>query len=167
MCLQPSALGGDDADLGGGKKAGLDLEVAWSTGRGGEVELTARLFGEPDTKFARGTAEAMPRLFNEIRSLLKAGDERRKDPRVPVSYNVTLYPLKDDGEIFMPANARCRNVSAGGLAIVSSMPIPTRYAYVEFTDIPGVAGLALLTKLIRSQPNGAEHLFAGRFRTDL
>jgi hypothetical protein len=109
----------------------------------------------------------MPQLFNEIRALLKAGDERRKDPRIPVNYAVTLYPLKDDGEVLAAVGARTRNVSAGGICLVTNQAIPTRYAYIEFCDIAGVAGLALLTKLIRSQPNGAEHLFAGRFRVNL
>lgn len=151
----------------GGKKAGLELEVAWPTGRGGEVDLTAKLFGEPDMKFSRGMAEAMPRIFNEIRSLLKAGDERRKDPRIPSKFALTLYPLKDDGEVLAPIPARCRDLSAGGLCLTAQLPLPTRYVYVEFSDISGIAGLGLLTKMIRSQPNGSEHLFAGRFRVDL
>jgi serine/threonine protein kinase len=150
-----------------GKKAGFELEIAWPTGRDGEVELTGKLFGEPDAKFCCGTAGAMPELFNELCALLKAGDERRKDPRVPVNYAVTLYPLKDDGEVLAPMHARTRNVSAGGICLVINQPLPTRYAYIEFHDIPGVAGLALLTKLIRSQPNGVDHLSAGRFRLNL
>jgi hypothetical protein len=151
----------------GGKKSGFEVEVLWPGGRTGEIELTARLFGDPDAKFSRATAEAMPRLFNEIRSLLQAGDERRKDPRIPAQFELTLFPLKDDGEIYHPVNAKCRNVSAGGLAFCSVVPIPTRYVYVEFNDLPGVAGLALLAKLIRSQPNGIEHIFAARYRVDL
>ncbi len=150
-----------------GRKAGFELEIGWPPGRGGEVELTGRLFGDPDAKFCRGTAEAMPQLFDEIRAILKAGDERRKDTRVPVSFTVTLYPLKDDGCVLTPLIARCRNVSAGGLCFVCETPLSTRYAYVEFNEVPGVAGMALLTKMIRSQPNGAEHLFAGKFRTNL
>lgn len=149
-----------------GKKSGLEMTVSWPVARG-EVELAARLFGDPDAKFTRAVAEAMPRLFNDVRLLLKGGDERRREPRVDANFALTLYPLKDDGEILAPCSGKSRNVSAGGLALTSPVPLPTRYAYIEFPAIPGIAGLAQLTKLIRSQPNGLEHLFAGRFRVDL
>jgi hypothetical protein len=69
--------------------------------------------------------------------------------------------------VLAPLAARCRDVSSGGVSFTAVAPPPTRYVYVEFVDLPGVQGLALLTKLIRSQPNGIEHLFAGKFRTDL
>ncbi|CAN5477625.1 hypothetical protein BH11PLA2_BH11PLA2_17200 [soil metagenome] len=153
--------------FGGGKKSGLEMDVAWPSGRGGEVTLVARIFGEPDAKFTRGVAEAMPRLFNEVKHLLRAGDERRKDLRIPIDLNVTLYPMKDDGEILGAIAARSKNVSAGGISLGSRTPLPTRYCYCEFPEIGGVNGLAILAKLIRSQPNGNEHLFAGKFRVDL
>jgi serine/threonine protein kinase len=153
--------------FGGGKKSGLEMEVAWPSGRGGEVTLKARIFGEPDAKFTRGVAEAMPRLFNEVKHLLRAGDERRKDARIPIDLNATIYPMKDDGEILAALAARTKNVSAGGFSIGTKMPMPTRYVFCEFPEIGGVAGLAILAKIIRSQPNGNEHLFSGRFRVDL
>jgi eukaryotic-like serine/threonine-protein kinase len=153
--------------FGGGKKSGLEMDVAWPSGRGGEVTLVARIFGEPDPKFTRGVAEAMPRLFSEVKHLLKAGDERRKDARIPIDLNVTVYPMKDDGEILPAIAARTKNVSAGGFCIATKMPMPTRYVYCEFPEVGGVSGLAILSKIIRSQPSSSEHLFAGKFRVDL
>src|SRR5262249_7462671 len=85
-----------------GQKSGLEASVLWPEVRGGEVEVTATLIGDPDARFSSATAESMPRIFNEIRSMLISGDERRKDARVPAHFAVTVYPLRDTGAI-MPA----------------------------------------------------------------
>lgn len=151
----------------GGRKTGLELLAAWPGGNGGEIELTAKFFGDPDGKFCRSMAESMPRIFDEFRLILKSGDERRKDARLAAEFGIRVFPMRDNGEILATIEGTCRNVSAGGVAFAARQPIPTRYAYIEFTSIAGLAGLAILTKLIRSQPVPGEQLFAGRFRKDL
>lgn len=155
-----------------GKKGGLELIVNHPTGGKaiGEVTATANLFGTPDREFVQLSQTAIPRMLEAVRRELGTMVDRRKSPRLAVNYAMTVHPLHSDG-IAEPARfAKCKDVSAGGVAFTVSELIKTRYAYVEFAGVPGLAGLAILMKLIRSAPpasSGGEFLYAGPFRLEL
>ena len=82
---------------------------------------------------------------------------------------MTIHPLHSDGSLDRAIAGRCRDVSTGGVCFTTSDKIATRYAYVEFGGVVATAGLAVLLKLVRSQPltPGAGHVYAGPFRVDL
>jgi hypothetical protein len=137
-----------------------------NAGVAAEVEVTGAFFGQPDTAFTRNATVQIPKMLNEIRRLLGNVEDRRKSPRTLTDAPVNLYPISEDGLVSPYFQAQLRDVSAGGLCVVSPQPVNTRYLFVEFA-YPEVGGLAILTRLTRAVQVGAEQIIAGRFRTDL
>jgi len=151
-----------------GKKPGLEVVVQLAPpGRSiGEVVVTGGLFGNPDQAFARAAENSIPQLIGDIRRELQNVEDRRKHPRLPASFPVSIYPIHSDGGIDPPLRGICKDVSVGGLSFVVPTPLRTKYSYVAFEGIKAVAGVAILMRLVRSQ-KGDEVLAAGSYRTDL
>jgi serine/threonine protein kinase len=152
------------------------IAIASGTNRGGsrevvgglgEVEVTGYVFGNPDQTFARKAVDGIPQLMEEVRRLLQNVPDRRKHPRIPASCAVTIYPITEDGMVQTVVSGLARDVSAGGVCCVTQGPIPTRYVFVEFPEVAVTSGLAILTRLTRSNLVGYEQVVAGRFRVDL
>ncbi|QEL20938.1 serine/threonine-protein kinase [Limnoglobus roseus] len=151
-----------------GKKSGLEVTINWPTSRGcGEVELLGNLFGTPDAAFVRDSLDVLPKLMAEVRAQLQNVEDRRKTPRLPTNLPVTLYPIGDDGAVLPVINARCRDVSAGGLCCTTAVQPETRYCFAAFEGCGVADGMAVLLRLQRVQPNGYEYVLSGKFRTDL
>ena len=152
-----------------GKKSGLEVTVRMpEPGRSvGEVTVTAGLFGTPDKAFAQAAHNSMPQLIADIRRELQNVDDRRKHPRIAADFGVRLYPIHSDGGIDDTIPGRCVDVSAGGLAVVVSGRLPTKYSYVAFDGIAATSGAAILMKMVRHQPQGRDLLIGGQYRTDL
>jgi hypothetical protein len=109
-------------------------------------------------------------MLETIRRELGNMNDRRRAPRMAVDYAMVVHPLHSDGTAEPARAARCRDVSSSGVSFTVAEPIKTRYAYVEFTGVTGVTGLAILMKLLRTQAPpalGGEYLYAGPFKFDL
>lgn len=152
-----------------GKKSGFEVVVHLPPpGRAvGEVVVVGRLYGSPDRDFTAQAGQAVPQIIGDIRRELKNVEDRRKQPRVPADMGLTLYPIHSDGGIDAAIRGRCQDVSIGGLAFLAERPVPTKYAYVAFDGVEATAGLAILVRVLRSQPTGREFQCAGLYRTDL
>ena len=82
------------------------------------------------------------RLLDGIRRTLNNFEERRKHPRVPATFPLTLHPLHSDGRLEPPIQSVCHDVSEGGLALFCGTKPPAKYAYVTFADVPALANIA-------------------------
>ena len=133
----------------------------------GEAVLTGSLFGNPDAGLTRASADLLPEMLNEVRTVLGNADDRRKHVRVPANWSVALHPLTSDGVVGKSVPARLRDVSGGGVCCTTVTQVETAYVYATFPEVPGVANWAMLTRLTRSHPEPGGYSVAGRFRTDL
>jgi serine/threonine protein kinase len=152
-----------------GKKSGFEVVVRLpAPGQSvGEVTVTGRLFGTPEQNFAQGAETSLPRLLADIRRELQNVEERRKYPRVAADFPVSIFPIHSDGGIDPPLPGRCKDVSAGGLALTVETKLRTKYSYVAFDGIAVTAGLAILVRVVRSQQDGCGLIVAGHYRMDL
>jgi eukaryotic-like serine/threonine-protein kinase len=160
--------------FGFGKKpappeSGLEVVVELPPAGRGTVEIAARggFYGNPPAEFARANEKTIVTLLDNIRGNLGNVPERRKHPRLPAAFAVTLYPLHSDGRVEAPVRGYCQDVSAGGLALFCPARPPSKYAYIAFDELPDVAGLALLVQFTRSEARPDEVLLSGRFRLDV
>jgi serine/threonine protein kinase len=143
------------------------VELPDTQGKTGEVVVTGRVVGSVPHDFARGAERFIVKLISEIRRQLKDVEDRRKHPRIDADYPLTLFPMHSDGSVDAPLAGRCKNVSAGGLALLTSAKPGTRYGYVAFDGVAGTTGLAVLVKFLRNDWEGDEVLVTGQFRLDL
>jgi serine/threonine protein kinase len=152
----------------GKKNNGIEVAVRLPEGTGvGEIKITGTLFGAPTGEFARQAPDFIPSLMTEARSQLANVDDRRKHPRLPANFPVTLYPIHSAGGIDVPIHGTCRDVSLGGICVATEVPIPTKYAYGVFDDVEATAGFAILIRFLRTTPAGHHCLLGGQFRVDL
>jgi serine/threonine protein kinase len=171
VVLRKSAGGGGLWGAISGKKSKAGMEVVIQlppVGRAvAEITVTGGLFGSPDKEFVRQAQDLLPRLMVDVRRELKNVEDRRQHPRVAADFPVTLYPIHSAGGVDMPIYGRLRDVSLGGLNVVTDSPMPTKYAYGVFEGLPDVANWAILIRFLRSHALGREHVHGGQFRTDL
>jgi hypothetical protein len=153
----------------GVRRAGLEVVVRMPdpSRKIGEVTVTGRVYGSPGGGFARTAENSIPQIIEEIRRLLRTAEDRRKHPRVAADFPVLLSPIHSDGGIDPAIPARCRDVSAGGVCLVTPGPITTRYMYAAFDGVAPTAGLAILVKLIWRKKSSQGLVIGGQFRTDL
>jgi hypothetical protein len=133
----------------------------------GEVSALARAFGSPPPDFFEGSSQEINSLLEEVRRQLNNFPDRRKHPRIPADFQITLFPLHPDYRVEAPLRGQCENVSAGGLALRACSPISTKYAYVTFEGIRGTTGLAVLLQIIRTNRQDDVNFVTGRYRLDL
>jgi serine/threonine protein kinase len=155
----------------GKKNAGFEVLVQLpKPGRSlGEVTLTGAIFGEPDKPFVQVAQDVIPRLLADVRRELANVQDRRRHPRVAAGLGLTVHPLHSDGHADPAVTGGCLDVSAGGVAFTTKEPLATKYAYLEFADVPEAAGLAILTRVIRtvSPAPGRGPVYGVQYRTDL
>jgi serine/threonine protein kinase len=151
-----------------GKKpdSGLEVVVEFPE-RTREVAVSGRVFGTPPPEFAQGAEKTIVDLLHRIRDLLNNFKERRKHPRLPADFPVTVFPMHRDGQVETPSIGRCRDVSQGGLALRTDTLKSSDYLYVTFEGVPGTTGLAILVQIVRRQRDGDGTLITGCYRTDL
>lgn len=151
------------------KKSGLEVTIQLpQAGRViGEIAVTGALFGTPDREFTRQSMDYIPQIITQIRRELKNVEDRRRHPRFAAKLAVTLYPIHSDGGIDVAMHARCRDVSLGGLCVVTDTPAPTKYAYAAFDGIGPIASQAILVRFLRTQPVNRECHCGGQYRMDL
>jgi serine/threonine protein kinase len=133
----------------------------------GQVSITAELFGSPSPDFARLAEREIATLMEGVRNQLNTISERRKHPRIPASFPLTLFALRGDGRVELPVKGTCQDVSAGGVALTVPGAIPTKYLFGAFEGVPKLDGLAILTQIVRTQPRASESLVCARFRLDV
>jgi serine/threonine protein kinase len=133
----------------------------------GEVVAEGRVFGAPPADFALKAERAIVSLLEGIQKQLGNFSDRRKHPRFAADFPVVVFPMHRDGRIDTPQSGRCRDVSAGGLALRLGAAPATKYAYVAFEGVRGTAGLALLVQVLRTGREEDGVLVTGRFRTEL
>src|SRR5262245_6011964 len=150
-------------------KSGLEVVVELpQPGSGvGEVVVTGNVFGTPPPEFIRNSERSIVKLIEGVRRELNNFQERRKHPRVPAAFPLTLYPLHSDGRVDSSFTGRCKDISEGGLAFTTKTKPSTRHFYAAFDDIPQTAGIAILIQLVRYTRRENDVLVTGRYRLDL
>jgi hypothetical protein len=154
--------------LFGGKKYGYEVTIRFPAGgaTAGEVTVLGRLFGNQDHKLAREAPDVMPKLLADIRAELGNVADRRKQPRVAYDRTVTLYQIHSDGRVGQAVQARCRDVSSGGLGFAAPK-LHTKYVYAAFDGATGTRGHAILMRLMWMQRGAEEYAYGAQFRSDL
>jgi serine/threonine protein kinase len=134
----------------------------------GDVLITGRVYGPADAALVKKAADDLPGVLNDLRKQLQNLPDRRKAPRVPYDGPVVLYPVDEDGAVFPPVAATGVDVSPTGMCVQAADRLSSRYVYAEFPRLTRIAGLAILTELIRDKGDRASNpTVAGIFRTDL
>jgi hypothetical protein len=151
------------------KKGGLELIVRLPAGvvPMGELEVIGRCFGQVEPQVAQQAAHNIPVMMEDIRKQLQNVEDRRRAVRMPWEAQLTLYPVHGDGVVLRAVEARCRDISTGGICCAVGAAIETSYAFVGFDGVPSIAGWALLARFTRNHPAGGQLVLAGKFRTDL
>jgi hypothetical protein len=156
--------------LGKSEPVGLEVVVQLpppALGQG-DVHVTGRVYGPVDPPLARKAAEGLSEILGDLREQLQNLPDRRKAPRVPYDGPVVLYPVDEDGAVFPPVAATGVDVSPTGMCVQAADRLSSRYVYAEFPRLTRIAGLAILTELIRDKGDRASNpTVAGIFRTDL
>jgi len=132
-----------------------------------EVIATGRLFGNPSQEFAHDAAQPIVALLDGVCDTLGNHRERRKHPRIPAGFSVTVFPIHGDGRVECPLSAQCLEVSAGGASVRTTAPLSTAYAYLAFEGVRGTAGLALLASVVRPPTHENGFVLAARYRLDM
>lgn len=155
--------------FGKNQHSGMEVVVDLPANGGeiGEVVAKGRVFGSPKPDFVRGAEQTIPDLFAAIRAVLNDVPERRRHPRLPADFAVTLVPIRSDRRLESPIEGRCLDVSAGGLAFQTRLQLPSKYVYAAFEGLPDTRGLALLVQLVRTHTIEDGFIVTGRYRTDL
>ena len=125
------------------------------------------MFGSVDPGFIRSAALALPRMVEEVRKQLQNQADRRTAMRVAADFAMEVYPVSGAGEVLAAIPARCVDVSTGGVCFLAASAVPSSYIFASFVELPVTAGWAILTRLIRSKPEGSGQLVSGRYRLDL
>jgi hypothetical protein len=125
------------------------------------------MFGNPDLKFAKATAEDLPRRLDEVRQHLQNVTDRRKHPRLPTDFPAVIYPVTGDGAVFPAVPGRCRDVSREGIRLMTEASVVTSHAYVGVGGVPGADGWCVLTRLVRTRELPTGYEYGGKFRTDI
>ena len=150
------------------KKGGIEVVVSVPEAAGArEITVTGTLSGNTPPELARQAPDLIPRMIGEIRTQLGNVEDRRKHPRIPADFPVTLYPIHSAGGIDKPLEGHLRDISFGGIGVITDAPLVTKYAYCLFDDVEEVAGYAILTRFLRCGVVGRECHLAGQFRMDL
>ncbi len=148
------------------QKSGLEIVIHSPASSSAEYVAAAELKGMPDDDFARAAHEELPIILDQIRTQLNNLAERRAHPRYPTDFPVRVYPLYPDGEIGLPIGGRCRDISLGGMRLLTTTPIRTERLYVEFHEIEHVRNSAVYVRVVRTsqdvESQGA--ITGGRFR---
>jgi serine/threonine protein kinase len=152
-----------------GRKYGYELTLLLpASGKPlGEVTVMGRVFGTTDTRFMREAADVLPKMLGDVRGQLANVQDRRRHPRVACELPVSLFPLHSDGGVDEVIQAVCRDASLGGLGLHKGTSLKTKYAYAAFSDIPVIAGQAILLRLIRTHGLSGTRFYGTQFRTDL
>jgi serine/threonine protein kinase len=133
----------------------------------GAVHAHAQFFGSPPPDFVEHYRPIIVALLEEVREHLNNFDERRKQPRIPADFPLTLFPVRSDHRVESPSRGRCVNVSEGGLALWLPAQPRSKYAYVAFEGVPGTSGLALLFQILRTESQKEGVLVCGKHRPQL
>jgi hypothetical protein len=149
-------------------KWGLEVEVQLPDPGQGIVELMAigSIFGDPPPEFPKSAEEIITKLLDGIRRELNNLEERRKSPRLPTNFPVTLFALHPNGQVEAAMAGRCRDISEGGLSLLAASEPVTRHFYVSFDNVAELAGLAVLVQVLRTEPSKNEFRIGCRFRLD-
>ncbi|MCS6865685.1 MAG: serine/threonine-protein kinase [Gemmataceae bacterium] len=133
----------------------------------GEVTVFGRTFGPVDAKYQQEAHDILPKLITDVRTQLANVPDRRKYPRIACELPLTVYPLHSDGRIDAPMAVIGRDVSLGGVGLVSTVAIPTKYAYAVYTGNLITAHDGILIKLLRVQTVNNSRHYGAQYRTDL
>jgi hypothetical protein len=163
----PSGLFGGFAKKPPDSGLEVTVQLPEAGGRTGPVTIEARVLGTPPADFTEGAERDIDKLIAGIRRQLETVAERRKHPRVPADFALTVYPLHGDGRVEMPVAGTCVDVSAGGLMLTTAAPLPAKYMYVAFAGVPAADGLVLLAQVVRSEPRAGATCVTARYRLDL
>jgi hypothetical protein len=130
---------------------------------GPETVATAGLAGDIPAADQRSLEAALPGVLAGVRGAVENLRERRSHPRYAAGLPVRLHPVGDDGTVGAAEDGVCEDVSAGGVRVLTCAATPVRKVYLEFRSIEGVAGNALLAKVVRSESGPGGHVVACRF----
>ena len=132
-----------------------------------DVVVTGRLFGSPTSEQARDAAKPIVALLDGVCDILGNHRERRKHPRIPAGFSVTVFPIHSDGRVECPLSGQCLEVSAGGASVRTTAPLSTSYAYLAFEGVRGTTGLAILISVVRPPTRENGFVLAARYRLDM
>jgi serine/threonine protein kinase len=119
-----------------------------------EAVVRFSLFGDHGALTNTILRSTAPRLFRSLRAYLQGGADQRGRERWAFRQQVGFYPVLAHLEIGRPLDGRCHNISLGGVYLQVPQDPPSEYAYLHFHETPVAAPLAVLGRIVRSQPLG-------------
>jgi serine/threonine protein kinase len=147
------------------RKSGYEVAIHFPADGSAEFTLVGSLFGSPDLELVRRADGEIEAVMDAVTRQLQTRVERRAHRRFPADFPVLVYPYYADGEVDTPVAGQCRDISEGGIRIVSALPIRAGQIYIEFKEPAHVVGSAVLAQVVRTgqDSDAGEFVTAGRF----
>src|SRR5262249_25370276 len=104
-----------------------------------------------------------PKVFETVRTYFQSPPEQRVRERIALLLPVRVYPVLPDLELAETADAMTRNVSFGGMSLLTKTKPPVDHLYLHLPSSPATLGYAILGRVVRCQVMGDGYEIGVRF----
>jgi hypothetical protein len=151
-----------------GQQVGLQITVELvPAARGGsrrtEVDVLIRPFGCEGAQAVQLLADMGLAVLESIREYLQACPEQRAQERLAISHPLRVSAVLADMQLADPVEGMGKDISPRGIGFFLPQAPSTPQVYINLPDIPQVALVAGLAKIVRGQPCGDGWYEVGAF----
>jgi hypothetical protein len=119
-----------------------------------EAMVQVRFKGRDADQTNRVLNHISPKVFDTIRTYFQSPPEQRVRERLPLSLPVRVYPVLPDLELAETVDGTTRNVSFGGMSLLTKTKPPVDHLYLHLHTSPITLGYAILGRVVRCQEMG-------------
>ncbi len=143
----------------------VELTIRWpamSEARMVEVHVVGR---STNTLDQNRTGEHVTAMLELIRRTFHNVDDRRRNQRIKVVMDLTIYPVNDALQIGASVTGKCKDVSLTGFNAILNSSETSDHAFCVFDGLKEHSSFAILAKLVRGKRNeqGDQLLTGWRF----
>jgi serine/threonine protein kinase len=116
-----------------------------------EAVVQVRYRGQTREQTDRVLNHISPKVFDTIRTYFQASQEQRGRERFPLALPARVYPVLPDLELAETIEATTRNISFGGMSLLTRGRPCVEHLYLHLHSSPAALGYATLARMVRCQ----------------
>jgi serine/threonine protein kinase len=117
-----------------------------------EAVLRIQPGGMSTSRITSQWEEIAPVVLENLENFLRSAPENRSRPRWPFPQEVDLYPILAGSQIGPLLQARGKDLSFEGIALIVQEALPSNLAYLHLKSLPQLASFAVQAQVVRETP---------------